>query len=217
MIPGTIWGADSIHATFVADARSADGPRAKREDRYRIESVQVIRGAVASPPAPGWSMTRWESDAPWEAKGAIVYRGATAPLQYTSPAQVAALARSRQEFPAGSGSVRAVLIPIRKSAAWWALPAEERMGYFARRQGRAGHTQIGEPYIDRVFRRLYHAPSQGTGGEYDFLTYFEFRDEDEAVFRKLLEKLRDPELNPEWGFVDREWEIWTRLANREVR
>ncbi len=213
MMPGTMLGANSIHATFVADARAARGPRQEREDRYRVKTVRVISGEAGGRPEPGWAMTRWESHAPREAKGAIVYRGATGPLQYTSPAQVAALAKSRQEFRGGNGSVQAVLIPIRKSAAWWALPAEERVAYFARKQGRAGHTQIGEPYIDRVFRRLYHAAGQGSGGEYDFLTYFEFRNEDEGVFRDLLEKLRDPDLNPEWRFVDREWEIWmTKLG-----
>ncbi len=201
-------GTNSIHATFVAAARAVGGPRQEREDQYRVEAVRVVRGEAGRRPEPGWAMTRWESDGPREAKGAVVYRGATGPLRYTSPAQVAALARSRQEFRGGGGSVRAVLIPIRKSAAWWALPAQEREGYFARRQGRAGHTQIGEPYIDRVFRRLYHGAGEGGGGEYDFLTYFEFRAKDEGEFRDLLRKLRDPQLNPEWGFVDREWEIW---------
>lgn len=213
MMPGTMLGANSIHATFAADARAAGGPLQEREDRYRVETVRVISGEAGGRPEPGWAMTRWESEAPREAKGAVVYRGATGPLQYTSPAQVAALARSRPEFREGDGSVRAVLIPIRKSAAWWALPTEVRVAHFARRQGRAGHAQIGESYIDRVFRRLYHAAGQGGGKEYDFLTYFEFRATDEEVFGDLLEKLRDPELNPEWRFVDREWEIWmTKLG-----
>jgi hypothetical protein len=48
---------------------------------------------------------------------------------------------------------------------------------------------------------------------YDFLTYFEFEDDDVGAFRELLTALRDPERNPEWTCVDLEWEIWmTKLG-----
>lgn len=216
-MPKTMPGADSIHATFLAGPAPWSEPLRDRESRYQIDAVSTVRGEAGPRPEPGWTMVRWESDAPRPAQGAVVYQGSTGPLQYTSAAQVAALARSRQEFRNGGGTVRAVLIPIRKSAAWWALPAEERRSHFARQPAREGHTQIGEPYVDRVFRRLYHAGGQGTGRTYDFLTYFEFRQSDEAIFRDLLAKLRDPERNPEWAYVDREWEIWMRLTDREVR
>ena len=35
-----------------------------------------------------------------------------------------------------------------------------------------------------------------------------FEGEDTELDRKVLEQLRDPKQNPEWNFVDREYEIW---------
>lgn len=40
------------------------------------------------------------------------------------------------------------------------------------------------------------------------LTYFEFQDTDEQVFRALLEELRDQRANPEWAYITLELEIW---------
>jgi len=45
---------------------------------------------------------------------------------------------------------------------------------------------------------------------YDFLTYFEFKDSEKESFEALLKKLRDTALNSEWQFVDNEQEIWMR-------
>jgi len=39
-------------------------------------------------------------------------------------------------------------------------------------------------------------------------TYFEFDRKHTDGFKRLLAGLRDPERNPEWKYVDREYEIW---------
>jgi hypothetical protein len=51
---------------------------------------------------------------------------------------------------------------------------------------------------------------ESCAGRYDFLTYFEFPEDESATFLELLKKLRDERLNPEWRFVDVEQEIWLR-------
>jgi hypothetical protein len=96
----------------------------------------------------------------------------------------------------------AVLIPIRKSAAWWALPQDERRAIF---EARSHHTEVGLRYLPAIARRLYH--SRDLGGPFDFLTFFEFGEADASAFDDLLGKLRETE---EWSYVDREVEIRLR-------
>ncbi|MBK6811639.1 MAG: chlorite dismutase family protein [Sandaracinaceae bacterium] len=98
----------------------------------------------------------------------------------------------------------AVLIPIRKSAAWWALPQDERRAIF---EARSHHTEVGLRYLPAIARRLYH--SRDLGGPFDFLTFFEFGEADTSAFDDLLGKLRETE---EWSYVDREVEIRLRRA-----
>lgn len=96
-------------------------------------------------------------------------------------------------------SRRAVLIPIRKSAEWWALPQDERRAIY---EERSRHTSIGLEYLPRIARRLHH--SRDLGEPFDFLTWFEFSPEDAPAFDELLGRLRASE---EWQYVDREVEI----------
>jgi chlorite dismutase len=58
----------------------------------------------------------------------------------------------------------AVVIPIRKSADWWALDQEARAAMMKE------HTQASLPYHKTVKRKLYH--SRGLD-DIDFITYFE--------------------------------------------
>ena len=99
---------------------------------------------------------------------------------------------------------RAALIPIAKTAAWWALPHDERRAIF---EERSRHIADSLPYLPRVARRLYH--SRDLGEPFHFLTWFEFAPEHEAAFDELLALLRARE---EWTFVEREVEI--RLERR---
>jgi len=96
-------------------------------------------------------------------------------------------------------TIRAVLIPIRKSAQWWALAQDERRAIY---EERSRHTSIGIEYLPRIARRLHH--SRDLGEPFDFLTWFEFAPEHEDAFDELLRRLRDSE---EWRFVEREVEV----------
>lgn len=58
----------------------------------------------------------------------------------------------------------AIVIPIRKSADWWALDQDKRMALMKE------HTEAALPYQKTVKRKLYHS----TGlDDLDFITYFE--------------------------------------------
>lgn len=128
-------------------------------------------------------------------------RGVVQHLHYTSLEERADLtARSRAELAPGA---TAVLIPMRKSAEWWALAHDQRAAHFHQR-----HTPTGAPYVERIFRKLYHA--RYLGSPYDFLTYFEFEPNAADYFRQLLTELR---ATPEWKYVEDEFEVWmTKLS-----
>lgn len=98
-----------------------------------------------------------------------------------------------------SEATHAALIPIRKSAKWWALPQDERRAIF---EARSQHIANSLPYLPFVARRLYHA--RDLGEPFDFLTWFEFAPEHGAAFDELLGLLRSRE---EWTFVEREVEL----------
>ncbi|MGR8931848.1 MAG: chlorite dismutase family protein, partial [Gammaproteobacteria bacterium] len=70
-----------------------------------------------------------------------------------------------------------MLIPIAKSEAWWSLPQDKRGEHFRTSPGYRGHTAIGADFAARIFRRLYHARGL-PGYEWDFLTYFDFDEDD---------------------------------------
>ena len=138
----------------------------------------------------------------------VQYHGVTQHLQYTSNAQRQKLdERSISELEP-SGDTTAVLIPIGKSEAWWKLAQDQRQAHFQRTNTHEGHTAIALKYADRVFRKLYHSRYLNAALNYDFLTYFEFKDAHEEDFRTLLAELRDTGGNPEWAYVDLEFEIW---------
>ncbi|MEY4270979.1 MAG: hypothetical protein RLZZ58_2195 [Pseudomonadota bacterium] len=98
----------------------------------------------------------------------------------------------------------AVLIPIRKSERWWALAQDERRDIYAR----SHHMEIGLDYLPAIARQLFHC--RDLGGDFDFLTWFEFSKVAEPAFSALLERLR---ATPEWAFVAHETEIWLAKAD----
>ena len=104
--------------------------------------------------------------------------------------------------------MRAALIPIRKSAAWWALPQDERREVF---EAQSRHIAIGLKYLPAVARRLHHCRDLGPDEPFDFLTWFEYAPSDSAAFEELVQTLR---ASPEWEYVDREVDI--RLTRAEV-
>ena len=98
-----------------------------------------------------------------------------------------------------SEATNAALIPIRKSAAWWALSQDERRAIF---EERSRHIATGLKYLPAVARRLHH--SRDLGEPFDFLTWFEFAPANEAGFDELVAMLRATE---EWSLVEREIDI----------
>jgi Chlorite dismutase len=98
----------------------------------------------------------------------------------------------------------AVLIPIKKSAAWWALTQDERRAIF---EERSHHNQIGMDYLPAIARRLHHCRDLSVTEPFDFLTWFEFAEADTVHFDQLLSRLRSSE---EWQYIEREVEIRVR-------
>jgi hypothetical protein len=197
-------------AAFIA-ARIERGalavPPGGRVDRYRIDEVRAVRGEKVAFDA-GWNMARIESPRPigpqfWDRR----LDGVSGHLFYTDAQQK----RELDAISIGERSPRAVLIPIVKSAAWWALAQDERQAHFRKGPSRDGHTAIGQKYADRIHRKLYHSRYL-PDSSWDFLTYFEFESAHESDFRALLSALRDPAASPEWSFVERECEIWMTRA-----
>ncbi len=180
---------------------------------YRVDKVVPVTGEPGIKLAAGDSFLRAESAVRLPAvegdKAASPFMfGVPQHLEYTTKPQRDDLnKRSRAELPAGKETIT-VVIPIRKSAAWWALPTDERNAYFQKMADKKGHTAIGADYVDRIYRKLYHTRYAVETRDHDFITYFEFDRKHEADFKSLLKALRDPEQNPEWKYVDREYEIW---------
>ncbi len=189
------------------------GGEGNRLSHYIVRKVVPVLGEASADIANDWNVVRFESNLPISIEvpspiSVIQFYGMTQNLHYTSDAQRQELDKlSRQELGPSNHST-AVLIPIRKSEAWWELSQDQRQAYFQKTKKQQGHTAMGLKYVDRVFRKLYHSRYLNAALGYDFLTYFEFEDVYEKDFTTLLAELRDTEVNPEWVYVSREFEIW---------
>lgn len=178
----------SLNPRLVTFAAGASGP-------WRVAQLTAVCGpalpwadrltmGVAAPP----------SDAVW------VLRGATSHQRYTTATEQEALA-ARQVAPGRTAARCAALIPIRKSADWWALPQDRRREIF---EERSHHTRLGLAYLPAIARRLHHCRDLSTAEPFDFLTWFDFAPDDAAAFDALLAALRGTE---EWRYVEHEVEI----------
>lgn len=156
--------------------------RVLRQSTRTGEDLPVAEriGTAATGEPPLWTLT-----------------GFTSNLRYTTvPERLKLDARSA---PLGRSEARmAALIPIRKSAAWWAMAQDERRAVYER----SGHTPIGLGYLPGIARRLHHC--RDLGEPFDFLTWFEFEPELEGEFDDLLARLR---ITEEWRYIDREIDI----------
>lgn len=132
-------------------------------------------------------------------------RGITSNERYVERAEKTALLANQQGLGRAQASC-AALIPIRKTAAWWAMTQDERRQVF---EAQSHHIEIGLKYIPAVARRLHHCRDLGPDEPFDFLTWFEYAPGDAQAFEDLLHALR---ASPEWGFIDREVDIRLRLA-----
>jgi len=131
-------------------------------------------------------------------------RGVTSNERYVNRAEQKALLE-RQPPLGRPEATAAALIPIRKSAEWWALSQDERRAIFEERSRpsrRGSSTCPRSPAVSTNSRDL--------GEPFDFLTWFEYAPADADAFEELVQRLR---LTEEWSFVDREVDI--RLTRRQ--
>lgn len=161
--------------------------------QWQIDSIATVTGATLktasflqigsrqTDASPVWTLTAFVSN-----------------LRYTTSVERQEM-RDRQEGLGRRDSTCAVLIPIRKTEAWWSLAQDERRAIYER----SNHTPIGLEYLPAIARQLHHC--RDLGEPFDFLTWFEFNPNEAGNFRRLLARLRDTE---EWSYVDREVEIW---------
>lgn len=103
-------------------------------------------------------------------------RGTHGQARYAERVELNELAM-RQSALGRSEATCAALIPIRKTADWWALSQDERRRVF---ETNSRHIAISLAYLPAIARRLYH--SRDLGEPFDFLTWFEFAPESEDAF-----------------------------------
>jgi hypothetical protein len=107
----------------------------------------------------------------------------------------------------GRATPNAIILPLRKTDEWWQKPPLDRHTYFYPHIDAGGcpikgHARAAEAGISTIFRRLYHNPDgYRRPDEYDFITYFECRDDHLSTFDKVCDALRDTRQNPEWRYV----------------
>ena len=166
---------------------------------WRVNGMRAIVGETLPMAA---ALSRIEGPAFVEpgAGGAPTWllRGVRSNERYIERAEKTALAPV-QEGLGRPASRAAALIPLRKNAAWWDLPQDERRAIF---EAKSRHIAIGSRFLPAIARRLYHG--RDLGEPFDFLTWFEFTDADAGAFDELLGRLRETE---EWRYIDREVEV----------
>lgn len=155
----------------------------------QVSFVDVINGSAPAP-AGGWSL-----------------RGITSNDRYVVRTEKRELV-SKQQGLGRSEATYAALIPIRKTASWWALTQDERRAVF---EEQSQHMRIGMKYLPPIARRLHHCRDLADSEAFDFLTWFEYAPGHESAFDDLLVELRASE---EWKYVDHEVDI--RLVNSEA-
>lgn len=175
-----------LHVTFLA---GTSGP-------WRIDRINAVIGESLG---AADALTVIEGNDPAADAGAAwMLRGFTSNTRYTTRLEADSLT-ARQQGLGRPASTLAALIPIRKSEAWWTLAQDERREIF---EAQSKHIEIGQEYLPGIARRLHHC--RDLGGDFDFLTWFEFAPDDNNAFETLLERLRQ---SPEWNYVEREVDI----------
>lgn len=133
--------------------------------------------------------------------GAWTLSGVTSNHRYVERAEATTLTRVQATLGRPEAT-RAALIPIKKSDAWWSLAQDERRAIF---EARSQHIAGTLRFLPAIARRLHHA--RELGEPFDFLTWFEWAPEYDALFDELVGFLRESE---EWKYVEREVDV--RLA-----
>lgn len=171
---------------------------------WRVEKAMSITGDPL-PVAPRIAVVPGAPDN--LPKGALwSLRGITSNERYITREEKTALA-ARQEGLGRVQATLAALIPIRKNAAWWSMPQDERRHIL---EAQSRHVAIGMKYLPAIARRLHHCRDLGGSEPFDFITWFEFSPADAAAFDELVAALR---ASPEWHYVDREVDIRLQLSD----
>ena len=126
--------------------------------------------------------------------------GVTSNERYTSRAEKVQLA-AQQVTIGRPEATHAALIPIRKSAKWWALSQDERRAIF---EESSHHIKIGMKYLPAIARRLHHCRDLAEPQPFDFITLFDYTKTDATAFEDMVAELRTTE---EWKYVEREIDI----------
>jgi len=154
------------------------------EDLPAVGRLQVVEGIADPVTQPFiWSLS-----------------GVTSNERYVERPEKTALV-AKQQGLGRAEATHAALIPLRKTAAWWALTQDERRRIF---EAKSRHIAIGLHYLPAIARKLHHCRDLGDAQPFDFLTWFEYAPGDTAAFESLLAALRESE---EWTYVDREVDI----------
>lgn len=160
---------------------------------WKVLRQTAVKGTPLDTVARVDKASRGTADAAWQLSGV------TSNLRYRNAVEKRVLDATPSVL-GRPAATRAALIPITKSAAWWALAQDERRSFL---EEQSRHIAIGSEYLAVVSRQLVHCRDQ-PGAVFDFLTWFEFAPADEPRFDELLDKLRS---SPEWQFVEREIDI----------
>jgi chlorite dismutase len=148
-----------------------------------VQRLDVVSGTPAT--TAGWS---------W------ALRGMTSNERYVTRAEKDRLTALQPALGRPEATC-AALIPLRKTAAWWALTQDERRRIL---EDDSHHIATGLRYLPAVARRLHHCRDLDGHGPFDFLTWFEFAPGDAPAFDTLVAELRATE---EWRYIDREIDI----------
>ena len=163
---------------------------------WRVVGSSVVRGAglphAARVEIHSGFAAALPSGASW------LLRGVTSNERYVTRAEKSQLI-AKQAGLGRAGAHCAALIPIQKSAEWWAMTQDERRSIF---EARSRHIEIGLRYLPAIARRLHHA--RDLGEPFDFVTWFDYAPEDAPAFEDLVGLLRATE---EWQYVVREFDV----------
>ena len=167
------------------------------DGEWAVDAVLPVAGPVLAM-TPRLAVTEAPPGSPRPQGGTWCLTGTTSNSRYSERHELDAMA-ARQEGLGRPAATLAALIPIRKSAAWWALAQDERRAIF---EAQSHHIAIGITTLPGVARRLHH--SRELGEPFDFLTWFEFAPEHVGAFDAMVAALR---ATPEWTYVEAEVDI----------
>ncbi|MGQ0685796.1 chlorite dismutase family protein [Bradyrhizobium sp.] len=178
--------------------------RGGQSGAWRITLNSAVRGE-GLPAMPALAITQGASIALPLLPSVTSWRlaGVAGHVRYVEKAEQAQLAE--KQAPLGrKEAIFAALIPIRKSAAWWALSQDERREIF---EAKSQHISASLKYLPQIARQLYHC--RDLGEPFDFIAWFEYAPEHATAFEELVALLRATE---EWTFIEREVDVRLRLA-----